>query len=85
MKCDSKDHSKHMCVLKTQGLDDCIQALSDNPVVECRHCGAKANSVKNVCAAHLGDNAPNVEGGHGSVGLEDVGKPHAGVKKPLDT
>jgi len=82
MTCDSKDHSKHMCALKAQGLGDCIQALSDDPVVECRHCGAKANSIKNVCAAHLGGTAPNVEGGHGNVSLEDVGKPHAGVKEP---
>ena len=29
-------------------------------------------------AAHLGEDAPNVEGGHGSVGLDEVGKPHAG-------
>jgi len=83
MTCNSKDHSKHMCALKAQGLDDCIQAISDNPVVECRHCGAKANSIKNVCAAHLGDMAPNVEGGHGNVSLEDVGKPHAGGKEPV--
>jgi len=80
MNCDSIDHSKHMCALKSQGLDDCIKSLSDNPTVECRHCGAKANSSKNVCAAHLAETAPNVEGGHGSVSLDDVGKPHAGKK-----
>jgi hypothetical protein len=28
MKCDSKDHSKHMCALKLQGLHDCIASLS---------------------------------------------------------
>lgn len=80
MPCDSKDHSKHMCALKEQGLDDCIKSLSDKPVVECKHCGAKANSIKNICAAHLGETAPNIEGGHGSVSLDDVGKPHAGKK-----
>jgi len=51
MSCDSKDHSKHLCALKAQGLDDCIKTLSDNPVVECRNCGAKANHSNNVCAA----------------------------------
>lgn len=78
MTCDSKDHSKHMCALKAQGLQDCIQVLSDKPLIECRYCGAKANSIKSICAAHLFDTAPNVEGGHGSVSLEDVGKKHAG-------
>jgi len=81
MNCDSKDHSKHMCALKAQGLDDCIKLLSDKPTVECRHCGAKANSIRSVCAAHLVDTAPNVEGGHGHVGLDQVGKPHAGPSK----
>jgi hypothetical protein len=28
----------------------------------------------------LVETAPNVEGGHGSVSLDDVGKPHAGEK-----
>lgn len=67
-----------MCALKRQGLEDCIKSLSDKPTVECRQCGARANSSENLCAAHLGDSAPNVEGGHGSVDLEDVGKPHEG-------
>jgi hypothetical protein len=78
MSCDSKNHSMHMCVLKAQGKDDCIRDLSDQPTVECKKCGAKANSVKNLCAAHLLHDAPSVEGGHGSVSLADIGKPHAG-------
>jgi hypothetical protein len=78
MSCSSEHHQKHMCALKAQGLDDCIKSLSDNPTVKCRQCGATANSAKNLCAAHLMDDAPNVEGGHGSVGLEEIGKPHAG-------
>ena len=82
MNCNSKDHSKHMCALKAQGLDDCIKSLSDKPVIECKHCGAKANSIANICAAHLGDTAPNIEGGHGFVSIDDVGKQHAGKKKP---
>lgn len=80
MSCNSKDHSKHMCALKAQGLNDCIATLSDKPVVECKQCGAKANSIRNICAAHLGDTAPNIEGGHGFVGLDEIGKPHAGNK-----
>ena len=68
-----------ICVLsKDRGLDDCISTLSDNPTVECSQCGAKANSSENLCAAHLRDSAPNVEGGHGTVGIEEVGKPHEG-------
>ena len=78
MSCDSKNHSMHMCAHKAQGRDDCIRDLSDKPTVECKKCGAKANSVKNLCAAHLLNDAPSVEGGHGSVSLADVGKPHAG-------
>ena len=78
MSCDDKNHQMHMCALKRQGLDDCIAKFSDKPTVECRNCGAKANSSKNLCAAHLGEWAPNVEGGHGSIDLEEVGKPHAG-------
>jgi hypothetical protein len=81
MSCNSKDHSKHMCALMAQGQDECIQELSDNPTVECKHCGAKANSSKSVCAAHLADTAPNVEGGHGTVDFENIGKSHAGPKK----
>jgi hypothetical protein len=69
-----------MCALKQAGLEEEIKNLSDNPVVQCRHCGARANSLKYICAAHLGEDAPNVEGGHGNVGLDEVGKPHAGAK-----
>ena len=80
MRCTGEAHKKHMCVLKAEGKSDLIASLSDNPTVECKQCGAKANSVQYVCAAHLGENAPGVEGGHGSVGLDEVGKPHAGKK-----
>lgn len=79
---DSKNHSNHMCSLKLQGRLDEVKKLSDQPTVECGHCGAKANSIQNICAAHLGCNAPTVEGGHGCVGLDEVGKPHAGPRKP---
>ena len=78
MSCDSKNHQMHMCALKRQGLDDCIKSLSDNSTVECRQCGARANSSEYLCAAHLGDSAPNVEGGHGTVNIEEIGKRHEG-------
>ena len=85
MSCDSGHHHMHMCALKRQGLDDCILSLSDNPTVECSQCGAKANSSENLCAAHLRDAAPNVEGGHGTVGIEEVGKPHEGSAVGVDS
>lgn len=69
-----------MCVLKEQGLEKWIQRLSDKPVVECRYCGAKANSLRNVCAVHLSEMAPDVEGSQGRVSSEEVGKPLAGQK-----
>lgn len=78
MSCDCSNHQMHMCALKAQGKDDFIKSLSDNPTVECKQCGARANSLENICAAHLGEEAPNVEGGHGSVGLDEIGKQHAG-------
>jgi len=77
-QCKSESHNKHICYLKMQGSDDILRSVTDNPAVECRHCGAKANSLQYVCAAHLEEDAPNVEGGHGSVDLGEVGKPHAG-------
>jgi len=80
MNCNDENHQMHMCALKAQGRDDLIRSLAANPTVECRHCGAKANSIKNICAAHLGADAPNIEGGHGTVSLDEVGKPHAGPR-----
>lgn len=50
MACDVESHKKHMCALKTEGNDECIRSLSDNPTVECSNCGAKANEAKNLCA-----------------------------------
>jgi len=68
----------HICYLKSHGLHDCIKPLTDNPTVECRQCGARANSSEYVCAAHLKQDAPNVEGGHGTAGLDEIGKVHEG-------
>lgn len=78
MSCDCNKHRMHICHLKSLGQHDLVASISDKPVVQCLQCGARANSVEYLCAAHLGEDAPNVEGGHGSVGLEEVGKPHAG-------
>jgi len=78
MSCDCKNHQMHICQLKSLGQHDLVASMSDNPVVQCHQCGARANSIEYLCAAHLGKEAPNVEGGHGSVGLEEVGKPHSG-------
>uniref|UniRef100_A0A831XGE2 Uncharacterized protein n=1 Tax=Geobacter metallireducens TaxID=28232 RepID=A0A831XGE2_GEOME len=78
MSCTGETHKQHMCYLNSQGEDERIRNLSDNPTVECRQCGAKANRVEYVCAAHLRETAPNVEGGHGSVGFDEIGKPHEG-------
>ena len=84
MKCDSKYHVNHMCSMREQGRLDCIKEFSSQPTVECRHCGAKANSSKYVCAAHMIDMAPNVEGGHGNVGIDEIGKlHHTGPKKEI--
>ncbi len=83
MSCNCESHKMHICYLKSQGMDDCIKSISDHPVVECRQCGARANSLEYICAAHLGEDAPNVEGGHGNVGLDEIGKKHAG-QRPLD-
>ena len=78
MGCTCESHTKHICYLKSHGQEECIKALTDHPTVECRQCGAKANSLEYICAAHLRQDAPNVEGGHGSARLDEVGKPHAG-------
>lgn len=83
MGCTSEGHKKHICYLTSHGMEDCLRSATDKPTVECRHCGAKANSLEYVCAAHLGADAPNVEGGHGSVDLDEIGKPHAG-RRPND-
>ncbi len=78
IKCEVEPHKMHLCYLKAHGEEECIKSITDNPVVKCRQCGAMANSAQYLCAAHLKEDAPNVEGGHGSVELEEVGKPHSG-------
>lgn len=80
MSCNDKNHPMHICSLKAQGLDDRIKSLADNPTVTCNKCGARANSSEYLCAAHLLDTAPSVEGGHGSVSISEVGKPHEGTR-----
>jgi len=67
-----------MCVLGEQGLDEWIQRLSNKPVVECRFCGARANSLRNVCAARLTEAAPGAVFECEDVALDGVDNPHAG-------
>ena len=55
MDYDRKDLKKHICSLAAQGLEDCIKTLSEQPLVECIYCGARANSLRNVCAADFND------------------------------
>ena len=78
MNCEIESHKKHICYLKSHGEEECLKSVTDNPQVKCRQCGAMANSSEFLCAAHLKDDAPNVEGGHGIADLEDVGRPHSG-------
>ena len=82
-----KDHRKHMCMLEEEGLQHWIHYLSDKPVVECRYCGAKANSLRNVCAVRLrgltredavpegGENYP-IRQYHGETGMALFGAGH---------
>jgi hypothetical protein len=74
---DSEAHKRHVCFLKAHGLDHQIKSVFDNPTMECRHCGAKVNCDEHVCAARMGEDAPNVEGGHGIIGMDQIGKSHA--------
>jgi hypothetical protein len=78
MGCDSESHRLHICSLKLHGQQDRVKCLTDCPTVQCRQCGVKANSVEYICAAHLQQDAPNVEGGHGTVELDEIGKAHSG-------
>lgn len=48
--CNGNDLHEHMCTLNAWERNESIKRLSDRPVVVCKHCGAKANSLKNICA-----------------------------------
>jgi len=81
-----KDHRKHLCVLKEQGLDDWLQRLSNRPTVICRYCGARANSLRNICAVRLTRGGPMLKGS-GSRGREKADAPsvrqdHPGEIRP---
>jgi hypothetical protein len=49
IECKDKNHHHHMCILKETLAEAELAGYSDKPVVECGICGAKANSVDNVC------------------------------------
>lgn len=79
MNCNDEDnHQMHICMLKKKGLKEYVNKYSSEPTVQCRQCGSKANSSKYLCAAHLLDTAPSVEGGHGVVDIDEIGKSHEG-------
>ena len=42
-------HQGHICMLKSKGLTEYIEHLTNNPTVSCFICGAEANSEENVC------------------------------------
>ncbi len=78
MSCDPEAHKKHTCYLKLHGDHETLRKVTDNPKVACRQCGTMANSIEYICAAHLKEDAPNVEGGHGILGFDEIGKVHNG-------
>ncbi len=47
-QCGEK-HEGHLCMLKSKGLLDQVNHLSQNPTVVCFICGAESNSAENVC------------------------------------
>lgn len=44
-----KTHSGHICLLKSQGLTEEIEHVTNKPTVACFMCGAEANSADHVC------------------------------------
>jgi hypothetical protein len=74
---DLEAHKLHACYLKARGLDHQNKNIFDNPTMECHHCGAKVNCEEHICAARLGEEAANVEGGHGVIEMDQIGKSHA--------
>lgn len=78
MNCDPEAHKMHICQLKLKGKAEKLKQVTDAPTIKCRQCGTVANSSKYICAAHLKEEAPNVEGGHGVLGFSDIGKVHNG-------
>lgn len=44
-----ENHEGHLCVLRSKGLQEEIDNLTDNPTVVCFTCGSEANCADNVC------------------------------------
>jgi hypothetical protein len=42
-------HQGHLCVLKSKGMTELVQHLTENPTVACFICGSEANTAENVC------------------------------------
>jgi len=47
-KC-GKTHTGHICVLRSKGLLQEVEHLSNEPTVVCFSCGCEANAAENVC------------------------------------
>ena len=46
----SEKHQGHICMLRSKGLIEDVEHLSNNPTVACFVCGAEANAEENVCS-----------------------------------
>ena len=44
-----ENHKRHICVIRSQGLTNLVEALTNEPTVKCVTCGVEANSAANVC------------------------------------
>jgi len=44
------NHPGHICVLRSEGLTNVIELLTNKPTVSCFICGVEANSEANVCS-----------------------------------
>ncbi len=77
MKPGKKNQRKHICELTEQGLQNWIQRLTDKAKVECRYCGVKANSLRNVCAVRLMEKIPEAEESRAHLRRSAPGRSHA--------
>ena len=45
-----ENHKRHICTIRSQGLTNLVEALTNEPTVKCVICGAEANSAVYVCS-----------------------------------
>lgn len=49
-KCNcGSEHHEHLCMLRSNGLQDRIAAVTDEPQFYCFICGGEANCSDNLC------------------------------------